>query len=126
MKNGRVDPFPLSPLLALDMQISTGALKYGHRDLRISLERASARETAARVAAGAVCRLLLAEFDIQVHGYVSAIGPVEADLEHIPFESRARLAEESEVRCPDHQAGEAMSKHIRQTMENRDTAGGID
>jgi chorismate synthase len=103
----------------------TGALKYGHRDLRISLERASARETAARVAAGAVCRLLLAEFDIQVHGYVSAIGPVEADLEHIPFESRARLAEESEVRCPDHQAGEAMSKHIRQTMENRDTAGGI-
>ena len=103
----------------------SGAIKYGYNDLRVSLERASARETAARVAAGAVCRLLLKEFGIQVHGYVSAIGPVEAELENIPFEERAQLAEGSDVRCPDHQAGEAMSRFIRQTMENRDTAGGV-
>jgi chorismate synthase len=103
----------------------SGAIKYGYNDLRVSLERASARETAARVAAGAVCRLLLAEFGVQVHGYVSAIGPVEADLEKIPYEDRARLAEASEVRCPDHAAGEAMSRYIRETMESRDTAGGV-
>jgi chorismate synthase len=48
----------------------TGALKYGHRDLRPALERASARETAARVAAGAVCKHLLAQFGITIGGYV--------------------------------------------------------
>jgi len=54
----------------------TAALKYGYRDLRPGLERASARETAARVAAGAVCRHLLAQFGVQIGGYVTAIGPV--------------------------------------------------
>jgi chorismate synthase len=52
----------------------SGAIKYGYRDLRPALERASARETAARVAVGAACKLLLAQFGIQVGGYVVAIG----------------------------------------------------
>lgn len=103
----------------------TGALKYGYRDLRPALERASARETAARVAVGAVCRHLLAQFGIEVGGYVTAIGEVSADLSAIPIERRAALAEDSEVRCPDPQASAAMSDHILQTMKNRDTAGGI-
>ena len=58
----------------------TGALKYGYHDLRPALERASARETAARVAVGAVCKHFLAQFDIQVGGYVVAIGEIDADL----------------------------------------------
>ncbi len=103
----------------------SGALKYGYGDLRLSLERASARETAARVAVGAVCRHFLAQFEITISGYVWAIGPVEADVSSIPLEDRGRLAEASPVRCPEPEAATAMERFIRQTMENRDTAGGI-
>ena len=103
----------------------TGAVKYGYRDLRPSLERASARETAARVAVGAVCKHLLAQFGVQVFGYVTAIGEVEADLSAIPLEERGALAEESEVRCPNPAAAEAMRTRIRQIMEQRDTLGGV-
>ena len=58
-----------------------GAIKYGYRDLRLALERASARETAARVACGALCQRLLAEFDITAASYVVQIGPVQAELD---------------------------------------------
>src|SRR5574341_2417395 len=58
----------------------TGAVKYGYKDLRPGLERASARETAMRVAAGAVCKHFLAQFGIQVGGYVVSIGSVKTDL----------------------------------------------
>jgi chorismate synthase len=103
----------------------TGAVKYRYRDLRPSLERASARETAARVAVGAVCKHLLAQFGIQVFGYVTSIGEVEPDLSAIPLEKRGSLAEENEVRCPDPASAEAMVTRIRQIMEARDTLGGI-
>ncbi|MFQ5615537.1 MAG: chorismate synthase [Anaerolineales bacterium] len=103
----------------------SAALKYGYRDLRPSLERASARETAARVAVGAVCKHLLAQFEITVAGYVTAIGPVTAGLDEIPLAGRAARAEQNDVRCPDPQAAEAMRAHIRATIEARDTAGGI-
>jgi chorismate synthase len=103
----------------------TGAVKYGYRDLRPSLERASARETAARVAVGAVCKHLLAQFDVQILGYVSAIGEVEADLRTIPLAERGQRAEQNEVRCPDHKAAESMRNRIREIMTERDTLGGI-
>jgi chorismate synthase len=103
----------------------TGAVKYGLRDLRPALERASARETAARVAAGAVCRALLAQFGVRIGGYVAAIGAVSADLEPIPFEERLRLGEQSDVRCPDLVVAEAMHAAIRQAMADRDTLGGV-
>ncbi|MFO7623742.1 MAG: chorismate synthase [Anaerolineales bacterium] len=103
----------------------TGAIKYGYRDLRPALERASARETAARVAVGAVAKAFLSSFGIQVGGYVSAIDRVDADLEGIPLADRARLAEETDVRCPDPQAAEAMRLRIRQGMQERDTLGGV-
>ena len=103
----------------------SGTIKYGYRDLRPALERASARETAARVATGAVCKHLLSQFDIQVGGYVTAIGEVEARLDEIPLVERLRLAEESDVRCPDPQAAEAMRQRIRRVMDERDTLGGI-
>jgi chorismate synthase len=103
----------------------TGAVKYGYRDLRPSLERASARETAARVAVGAVCKHLLAQFGVQIFGYVTSIGEIEADLSAIPLEERGLRAEETDVRCPDHSAAEAMRTRIRKIMDERDTLGGV-
>ena len=103
----------------------TGAVKYGYRDLRPALERASARETAARVAVGAVCKHLLGQFGVVLGGYVISIGEVNAALEGMEYEERFRRAEESEVRCPDPQASEAMRERIRAIMTERDTLGGV-
>ena len=104
----------------------TGAIKYGYRELRLSLERASARETAARVAAGALCKQLLSALGITVGSYVVQIGPVEARLdEKVSYQERFAAAEENEVRCPDPATAEAMKEHISQIMQARDTAGGI-
>ncbi|MCK4975612.1 MAG: chorismate synthase, partial [Anaerolineales bacterium] len=103
----------------------SGIIKYGYSDLRPALERASARETAARVAAGAVCKQLLAQFDIHVGGYVISIGEVAASLDKIPLSERLERADESEVRCPDPDADQAMREQIRQIMQGRDTLGGI-
>jgi len=102
----------------------TGAIKYGYRDLRPSLERASARETAARVAAGALCRHLLAQFDIEIGGYVRSVGDITANVDGIDLIERARIAEKNDVRAPDREAAEAMRSRIRQIMEERDTLGG--
>jgi chorismate synthase len=103
-----------------------GAVKYGYRDLRLSLERASARETAARVAVGAICKAYLGCFDIRVGGYVVAIGEVCAALpDSLPYKTRFELAEDNDVRCPDPDAAEAMQKHIREIMKARDTVGGV-
>ena len=103
----------------------TGALKYGYSDLRPALERASARETAARVAVGAACRALLAEFGIRVGGYVVSIGAVDASLDEMPFEERIQRALESDVSCPDPQAAAGMQAAIREVMSARDTLGGV-
>jgi chorismate synthase len=103
----------------------TGAIKYGLRDLRPALERASARETAARVAVGAACKHFLAQFAILVGGYVSSIGEVNSDFEALSFPERFERAELSEVRCPDPQAAQAMVERIRQVMQERDTLGGV-
>ncbi len=102
-----------------------GALKFGYSDLRPALERASARETAMRVAVGAVCRALLAEFGIQVGGYVASIGEVTANLEAFDLPERIRLAGENDVHCPDPQAVEAIQAAIRQAMLDKDTLGGV-
>jgi chorismate synthase len=104
----------------------TAALKYGYRDLRLGLERASARETAGRVAVGAICKAYLAQFGIVVGGYVTAIGEIAADLpDHLPYAERFALAEANDVRCPDPAAAQAMCRHIREIMQARDTVGGV-
>ena len=103
----------------------TGAIKYSYRDLRYSLERASARETTARVAAASICRKLLSEFGITVGSYVTEIGSVTADVTSIPIEERAARAEQSDVRCPHPGSAEVMRTHIRETMEAKDTLGGV-
>lgn len=104
----------------------TGAIKYGYRDLRLALERASARETAARVAVGALCKRLLAEFGITVGSYVTMIAGVSAsDLAHLSYPERFALAEQNDVRCPDAAAAAAMHQRIKEIMQARDTAGGL-
>lgn len=102
----------------------TGAVKYGYSDLRPALERASARETAARTAVGALCKSLLANFSIQIGGYVCSIAEVEARVEPIDLRERLRIAENNDLRCPDVLAAEQMRTRIRQAMEERDTLGG--
>jgi len=91
-----IDPFTAPRPGHADL---TGAIKYGYNDLRKSLERASARETAARVAVGAVCKHFLNQFGIKVFGYVTSIGDVSADLTKIPILDRGLLAEKSDVRA---------------------------
>lgn len=108
----------------------TGAVKYGYRDLRLSLERASARETAMRVALGACCRALLAEFGIVVGGYVTRIGEVAVANEETPadpavFAQRFAAAEANDVRCHDDAVAARMHEAVAATIAARDTLGGI-
>ena len=129
----------------------TGAVKYGYRELRLALERASARETTMRVAVGAACRALLAQFGIAVGGYVVSIGTAGIDdrrqttddrqqttaipssvlstqhsaLSTQHYLARFAAAEASDVRCYDPAAAERMREAIRQTMQAKDTLGGV-
>jgi chorismate synthase len=104
----------------------TGAVKYGYRELRLGLERSSARETTMRVAVGAVCKRFLSEFGIRVQGYVTTIGDVTVDLgETDDYAARFEAAEASDVRCPDPEAAERMHATIRAAIQAKDTLGGI-
>ncbi len=103
----------------------TGAVKYGYRELRLSLERASARETTMRVAIGAICKKLLAQFGISVDGYVSQLGDIVADLAEMSIEERIARNEDNDVRCPDPAAAELMHAAIRQIKIDKDTLGGV-
>lgn len=102
-----------------------GALKYSQRDIRNVLERASARETAARVAVGGVCKRLLREFDIEVFSHVVAIGGIEAKTDALSFAEIRERAEASEVRCADPEAGEAMMRKIDEARKRGTTLGGV-
>jgi chorismate synthase len=102
----------------------TGAVKYGYKDLRPSLERASARETAMRVAAGAICKHFLAQFGIRVGGYVLSIGSITAELGDMPYEERFIRAEVSDVRCPHKGASKRMRTEIAEIIKVKDTLGG--
>ena len=99
--------------------------KYGYTDVRPSLERASARETAARVAVGAVCRAYLHTFGITIGGYVSAIGEHVAHLEGIAFSDRFNSARTSNVQCPDLDASLKMTHAIEKAKVAGETLGGI-
>ena len=99
-----------------------GTTKYGFDDVRNVLERASARETAARVAAGSVGLRLLEEFGIKVFSHVVAIGGHWADVQGpIDWEQ----VEESPVRCADPEAGQRMMAAIDEAKEAGDTVGGV-
>lgn len=102
-----------------------GALKYNQRDMRNILERSSARETAVRVAVGAVARQLLEQFDIIVGGHVLRIGEVEAKQMDVSLEDMMRITEESPVRCLDSEAAQKMMDLIDQAKADGDSLGGI-
>jgi chorismate synthase len=100
-----------------------GALKYGHDDVRNVLERASARETAARVAAGGVARAFLRELGIDVWSFTAEVGGVAVDPARA---SRSRQdADASPLRCPDPAAEAAMIARIDEAREAGDTVGGV-
>lgn len=102
-----------------------GAAKYEHDDMRDVLERASARETAARVAAGALARQLLAAIGIQVTSHVTGIGGVEiASSVEVDFAQAAALPDDSPVRCVDASLESAMIAAIDHAKEVGDTLGG--
>ncbi|MDQ6747180.1 MAG: chorismate synthase [Candidatus Dormibacteraeota bacterium] len=99
-----------------------GALKYGFDDVRNVLERASARETTSRVAAGALAKQLLGNFGIEVRSFVSRIGSVQAA---IPEEVDWEAVEASPVRTPDPGAGKRMVRAIDRAQKDGDTLGGV-
>jgi chorismate synthase len=102
-----------------------GALKYEREDMRDILERASARETTARVAAGAVARQLLARFGIEVRSHVFALGGVRLPEDAAPaFEAVAAIPAESPLRCVDPAIEQRMVEAIDRAREAGDTLGG--
>ncbi len=102
-----------------------GAIKYGLDDLRLVAERASARETAARVAAGAIARRFLLEFGVIVGSYVAEIGGVAADIPDLPVAQLCESAETSDVHCPDPMAAQAMRRRIDEARAAGDSVGGV-
>jgi len=102
-----------------------GTMKFGFDDARRALERASARETAARVAVGALCRTLLNEFGIQVCGHVVEIGGVAIRTRPERWDDIPSLAEASELRCVDAGAEGEMRAAIDDARQRGDTLGGV-
>jgi len=103
----------------------TGAVKFGYKDLRPALERASARETTMRVAVGAVCKHFLTQFGIIVGGYVASIAEIQTDFSDMPYEERFVRAEESDVRCPIESSASQMRAEIEKTIHGKNTLGGV-
>ena len=101
-----------------------GALKYNHEDIRNILERASARETAARVAVGGVAKQLLKEFGVQIFSHVVRMGGIDAHVEKLSFAAIRAKAEVSPLRCADSRAEERMIRFIDKAKAAGDTAGG--
>ena len=102
-----------------------GSHKYGLDDLRLVAERASARETAARVAAGAVAKKLLSQAGVRVGSYVEAIGGERAMVDAMPLTERLAQALSSDVSCPDAEAAVRMRARIDAAREAGDSLGGV-
>lgn len=116
----------------------SGSIKYNQTDIRNILERSSARETAARVAAGAFAKILLKEFDISVYSWVTEIGGISSDNQKVPgsiyysgpekksdISSLFSDAEKSEVRCPSPEITEQIKNRIDEAKNDGDSLGGI-
>jgi len=102
-----------------------GVQKYGFTDVRNVLERASARETAARVACGALAKGFLADFGIEVHSHVVQIGSVRADVPDTLEPADFAAVDESPVRCLDAAASEAMVDEINTARKANESLGGV-
>jgi chorismate synthase len=107
-----------------------GGLKYGLANFRLVRERASARETAARSAVGEIARALLHAFDVQIGSFVTAIGPVQWDIDLEAADQStllkwAEIAEDDPTRCPDGESSKRMYEAVDQARVARETLGGI-
>jgi chorismate synthase len=102
-----------------------GAQKYGLDDLRWIAERASARETAMRVACGSLARMLLSEFGIVVGSHVLEIGGVRAEIPDLLYPDIFARAQASEVGVADEASAEKIAARIRDVMRAQDTVGGV-
>ncbi len=102
-----------------------GMQKYGFDDARDVLERASARETAARVAAGTLAKALLAQLDTQILSHVVALGPVEAARDRRPKPADLETVDASPVRCFDPDAEAAMIGEVEAAAKAGDSLGGV-
>ena len=102
-----------------------GSVKYLTTDCRETLERASARETAARVAAGALARCLLRAFGIEAFAFVRAVGPVTSSVQVSDAHKLLPARDTSDLYCPDESASQQMRDFITRMKQDRDTAGGI-
>ncbi|RSL33462.1 chorismate synthase [Salibacterium salarium] len=103
-----------------------GAIKYGHRDMRNVLERSSARETTARVCAGALAKKVLKTFGIEVGGQVLEIGGIKSeDHDYQDIHDLKERTEASPVRCLDKSAEEKMMQAIDDAKQNGDSIGGV-
>ena len=101
-----------------------GALKYNTKDMRDVLERASARETAMRVAIGAVCRALLRQFEIEITAHVTSIGGVCIQIKRISFNQIRQKADKSPLSCVDKAAEARMMAEIDRAKKAGDSLGG--
>lgn len=102
-----------------------GGLKYDTHDLRDVLERASARETAARVAAGSIAATLCEACGVRIFAHVVSIGPVLADLGGLDADELERRSDADDLRCADTSASAAMKDAIREAAHAGDTLGGV-
>jgi chorismate synthase len=102
-----------------------GGLKYDARDLRNVLERASARETAARVACGAIAKQLLAQFGVEIRSHVIQLGGIPAEPLQLTFDDMASIPDDSPLNCADANAQQKMIELIDQKKSEGDTLGGI-
>ena len=102
-----------------------GALKYGRRDMRDILERSSARETAARVATGAVCKCLLSEFGIDIFSHVVLLGGIDVHTSDLSLSEVKQRASASPIRCADETAEKLMKEEIDKAAADGDTLGGV-
>ncbi|MBI3315734.1 MAG: chorismate synthase [Candidatus Omnitrophica bacterium] len=102
-----------------------GVLKYGRGDVRDILERASARETAARVAVGAISKIFLSEFNIDILSHVVSIGGVTADTEGMSFEEIKRRSSASPMHCADKHVEKKMMTRVDEAKNSKDTIGGV-
>jgi chorismate synthase len=102
-----------------------GGLKYDVRDLRNVLERASARETTARVACGALAKQLLAQFGAEIHSHVIQLGGIPAPPLELSWEDVAGIPDDAPLRCADAGAQQKMMAVIDKAREAGDTVGGI-
>lgn len=117
---------PLSPPRPGHADLA-GCLKYNFRDARYVLERASARETAARVGVGALAKLFLLDFGIEVASHVVAVGRVALPPGEVSFDAVLALRNKEEIvlNCVDVATEERMKQEVDLATENRDTVGGI-